>query len=130
MLTVVSCLLSCSLGMSTERRLFGNYYLTAPDDDSQLALTYKEPGDTDGYSGIIEQTVFAVGFSKEYIIAKQHPANKAITNYYILPVHSNKRTWGDNHGLIGPLTLEEFERKEKELMIKNLDFTIVYKDLE
>jgi len=127
-LILIFCLASCSLGMDINRHLFGNYYLTAPDDDVQLGLTYKEPGDENGFVGIIEQTVFAVGYNKEYIIAKQHPPNKEITNYYILPIKN-----GDlpkNEDLIGPLTQKEFEQKKEELKIKNLDFTIVYKNLE
>ena len=125
---LMTFLLSCSLGMDIERNIVGNYYLTAPDDDEQLGLTYRYPGDENGYGGIIEQTVFAVGFNKQFIIAKQHPPNKEITNYFILPYNLNKEP--KNEDLIGPLTLKEFEQKKKELKIENLDFTIVYKNLE
>src|ERR1700749_1445227 len=99
-------LLSCSVGMDIKRNIVGNYYLTAPDDDEQLGLTYQNPGDQNGgYDGIIEQTVFAVGYNKQYIIAKKHPPNKDITNYFILPYSAYKEP--KNEDLIGPLTLNE-----------------------
>jgi hypothetical protein len=120
------CLVSCSLGMAIEKHLFGNYYLTAPDAAEQLGLTYKVSNDV--FAGIIEETVFAVGYNKEYIIAKQHPANKEITNYYILPIKDGSEP--KNEDLIGPLTQKEFTQKKKEFRIESLDFTIVYKDLE
>jgi hypothetical protein len=125
-LAFILCLFSCSLGFAENQHLFGNYYLTATDVEEQMSLSYQVSDS--GYAGIIEETVFAVGYNKEYIIAKQHPANKEITNYYILPIKN-----GDlpkNEDLIGPLTQKEFEQKKEELKIKNLDFTIVYKNLE
>jgi hypothetical protein len=126
---LITCLFSCSLGMDTVRHVTGNYYLTAPDDEEQLGLTYRYPGDDTGYSGIIEETVFAVGYNKQYIIAKQHPHDiKETTNYFILPYNANRNP--KNEDLIGPLTLNEFNQKKKEFRIENLNFTIIYKDLE
>jgi len=108
----------------------GNYYLVAPDLDEQTSLSYHDPKDSLVYPSIIEATVFAVGYNKNYIIAKQHPnGDKHITNYFILPVKSGFN-WKDNNGLLGPLTLNQFNQKTLELNIKSIQFTIDYKDLE
>ena len=119
------------MGFVIKKNITGNYYLTAPDDDLQLSLTYGKP-DEDFYSGIIESTVFAVGYNKDYIIAKQHPRkfpddlDRTITNYYILPITHNY-----NWNLIGPLTLIEFNAERQKLKIpKSLQFSIEYENLK
>jgi hypothetical protein len=119
------------MGLVIKKNIIGNYYLTAPDDDLQLSLAYGKPNE-DFYSGIIESTVFAVGYNKDYIIAKQHPRkfpndlDRTITNYYILPITNNYK-WN----LIGPLTLIEFNSEKKRLKIsKSLNFTIEFENLK
>ncbi|MDL2248061.1 hypothetical protein LJC05_04975, partial [Bacteroides sp. OttesenSCG-928-J23] len=67
---------------------------------------------------------------------KQHPGslfspvNKAITYYYIIVL--DKKKIGDSlDGRIGPLTLEQFNLKRKELNIpEDLSFTIIRKKNE
>lgn len=125
------------LGFDTKEKIIGNYYLVAADDQSQLSLSYCDPADKNGCVGITDATIFAVGYNKDYIIAQQHPrtfpnpTNKKIINYYILPVDYKNKHWGDNFGLIGPLTLEQFNDKRKELNIPdNLKFTIVKDNLK
>ncbi len=122
----IFCLASCS-GMVIERHLFGNYYLAAPDVYEQSSLGYRNPGE-DGYVIIIEETVVAAGFNKEYIIAKQYKGSPTDYNYYILPIRDGSEP--DRRDVIGPLTQKEFEQKKEELKIKNLDFTVFLKDLE
>lgn len=94
------------LGFDTKDKVVGNYYLVAPDDESQLSLDYCDPADQNGCSGVIDATVFAVGYNKEFIIAKQHPNNnRNTTNYYLLPIKNGAQP--NNNDLIGPLTLEQ-----------------------
>jgi len=108
----------------------GNYYLVAPDADEQTALSYHEQSDGLAYGDVISATVFAIGYSKTFIIAKQHPNyNKQIVNYFILPVRKGF-DWKTKNGLIGPLTSKQFEQKKTDLRIQDIKFTIVYKDLE
>ncbi len=118
-----------------EKNIVGNYCIYKSEGSEGAYLAHKEDNQK-GYSGIIEATVFAAGYNENYIIVKQHPRsfpnppNKKITNYFIL---QNKKSmdWETKNGLIGPLTLQEFNEKRKELNIPNdVTFTTVIKDLE
>jgi hypothetical protein len=125
---ILFLLLSCNNGI--RQNFLGNYYLVAPDIDEQTSLSYHDPSDGLAYGDVIKATVFAVGYNKTYIIAKQHPkGDKRITNYFILPV-KHGFNWKDNNGLMGPLTLNQFKQKQIELNIQSIQFTINYKDLE
>jgi hypothetical protein len=125
------------MGLAIKQQVIDNYYLIATDIDEDLSLSYCDPSDKSGCVGIIIPTVFAVGYNKDYIIVQQHPRvfpdppNKRITNYFILPVNYKSKRWGDNFGLVGPLTSEEFNKKRKELGIPDsLKFTIVRDNLK
>jgi hypothetical protein len=125
---ILFLLSSCNNGI--RQNFLGNYYLVAPDIDEQTSLSYHETSDGSAYGDVIKATVFAVGYNSKYIIAKQHPyGDKHITNYFILPV-KNGFNWKNNNGLMGPLTINEFNQKQIELNIKPIQFTIIYKDLE
>jgi hypothetical protein len=125
------------MGFDTKENVVGNYYLVAPDDEAQLSLDYCDPTDqSGGCGGVIGSTVFAVGYNEKYIIVKQHPRtfpnppNKEVTNFFILPIKDsfNYRTMNN---LIGPLTLEQFNDKRKELNIPDgLKFTITKDNLK
>jgi len=117
------------MGFDTKEKVIGNYYLVAVDDEAELSLDYCDPADQNGCGGVIESTVFAVGYNEKYIIVKQHPRtfpnppDKEVTNFFIVPIKEgfNYRTMNN---LIGPLTLEQFNTKRKELNISNLKFAI------
>lgn len=123
----------CS-GLDKEQ-LIGNYYLTAIDYvNENMSLSYKlESGN---FIGVVNPTVFALGYSKEYIIVKQHPLefskppNKSITNYFIVPIKDKIHQFPDENK-IGPLTALEFKEKRKALGIsEELTFTKVIEDVE
>jgi hypothetical protein len=127
-------LTSCS-GTGTEH-VIDNYYLGTIDYvEKNLSLYYKlQSGD---YIGVVNPTVFAIGYNENYIIVKQHPGNwsddiinKDVTNYYIVPV----KDWLHNspdENKIGPLTYDEFLLKREELKIpNNLVFSKIFKKLE
>jgi len=112
-----------------ENHLVGNYYLTAPDEYNQLALTYHAPDDGSTYGVIISGTVFAIGYNEKYLIAKQHPyifampLDTTITKYYILPL-KDSFDFRTMNGLIGPMTKNQFILKRHELGIPDsLTFT-------
>jgi len=125
---VLCAFISCK-GVS-EEQVIGNYYLVAMDYvKEETSLSYKLE---DGNSvGVVDKTVFAVGFNDNYIIVKQHPSNnRTITNYYIVPIYKES-TLSPEKGLIGPLTLEQFNEKRKELNISDkVTFTKEIEDLK
>ncbi len=122
---LIWCLYSGCMGFDTKVKLVGNYYLVAPDDASQLSLDYCDPNDLNGCGGVIQSTVFAIGYNKEFIIVKQHPNNTInITNHFILLINDNAEP--NKKDLLGPLTLEQFNEKRKELKIPDsLKFTTI-----
>jgi len=115
-------------GVAYNEELNGQYYLSATDTREQMYLSYED--EKYGGLGVISETVYAVGQNDAYIIAKQHPnSDKTITNYFIVPI-TNKISNIPEKNIFGPLTFEEFINKKKELKIENLDFSIVFEDLE
>ena len=125
-------------GLVIKEKIIDNYYFAAADSPEQTALCHHTKDDGPHYGIIIKPTVFAAGYNKDYIIAKQHPRewpdlpDKSITNYYIVPRKEEINNWTEYYGLIiGPLTELEFKEKRKELGIPDeVTFSIVIKDLE
>lgn len=83
---------------------------------------------------IVEETVFAVGYDDDFIIAKSHPKdsisgiNKSLTYYYIIKVDNDSKK---EYKQSVALTLEQFKIKRKQLNTPdNLEFTTVFKELE
>jgi hypothetical protein len=133
-LIIIILLFLTSCEMAEKRKIVGNYYIVASDIGEQMNLAYNIPGFR-GYSTIVKHCVFAVGYNDKYIVVKQHPyntnghPNKEITNYYIVPIQDSIN-WRTLDKTIIPLNEVQFEDKRKELGIENIQFTIVYKDLE
>jgi hypothetical protein len=134
--TIILLMFAGCMGLAMKENFFGNYYLVATDKIEDLSLCYHANSDGDIYGDIIQATVFAIGYNEKYIIAKQHPRtfphppNKAITNYFILPLKQGM-DWKTKNGLIGPLSLEQFNEKRKQLNIPDsLKFTIEKKSLQ
>lgn len=139
-LIILLAFAGCS-GLAIKEKIIDNYYFIAADDGEGCILSYHESKWTDffggvNYGGLIDATVFAVGYNDKYMIVKQHPRtfpnppDKTITNYYILTLKKGM-DWRSKNGLIGPLTLEQFNEKRQELNIPDeVTFTKVLKDLE
>ena len=134
--SLIICVLSCGGSLDVEEHLFDKYYLIATDTKEDLNLSYHESTDNPNYGTIIKATVFAIGYNDKYILIKQHPRNfpdppnRKITNYYIIPV-KKKFNWKSMNGLLGPMTLNQFIEKKKELHISDsLTFNKVMNDLE
>jgi hypothetical protein len=104
-----------------KNQIIGRYFLVSFDTNESMSIGFEV--DTDGNTvGVIEETVYSVGNSDKYIIAKQYPnRNKSIVNYFIIPIYK-EFTYSPEKGLIGPLSLNQFEVKRKELKISNLTF--------
>ncbi|MDZ4199738.1 MAG: hypothetical protein U1E27_10705 [Kiritimatiellia bacterium] len=66
-----------------DTHLDGPYYLVAVDVSRQMALCY-DIGNGDRV-GRVQETVFAVGWNPEYVVAQRHPdGDKSMTEYYYL----------------------------------------------
>lgn len=119
-------------GNAYHEELVGGYFLYAVDVRSDMILGYK---DGKYGIGIIKATVYAAGYNDKFIILKQHPRefadeqNTAITNYYIIPI-KNKISRVAERNYYGPYSLDGFMEKKKDLNITDIDFSIVFEDLE
>jgi len=116
-------------GFAYEEQIQDYYYFIAVDDEKYMCIAYNNGG---GAFNVISSTVFAVGYNENFIIAKRHPSqsfepiNKTITNYYIISIKNNP-----NNEAIGPLTLEQFYEKRKELNVPDsIKFTKEFKKLK
>lgn len=127
---LVSLLFISGCGGVSEYKVVGRYYLVAVDYVKEGTSLNFQLDDNSSY-GVVKETVFAVGFNESYIIAKQHPSNnRAITNYFIVPIYTENTLWAEK-GVIGPLTLEQFNEKRKELNIPDeVTFTKEIEDLK
>jgi len=124
------------IGFAKKEKIIGNYYLIAGDIEEDMCISFHEEKDGSIYGTIINATVFAVGFNNKYIIAKQHPrifpqpCDKNVTNYFILPI-KKEMDWKTKNGLIGPLSIQQFNQTKKELDIPDsVKFTMVIESLK
>lgn len=113
---------ACGAGFVYEKRLSGKYGLIAVDVLEQMALCEMLP--SGGGVGVINETVFAVGWDESHIIAKQHPAgNKSITHFYILRVSDGTVT--------GPMDEKTFTKeRDKAGVSADLSFTLPFDSLK
>jgi len=82
----------CSCGQpAVHKQLTDEFYLTAPDLIEQLSVSYHYSSAS--YSGMVNETVVAVGYNDKFIIAKQRPADTDtdITLYYIIDINEIKK---------------------------------------
>jgi len=111
-------------GFAYEKKLNNGYQLNAMDSRSEMSIWLPDN------LIIVKETVFAVGQNDSFIIVKQHPpGNKEHINYYAIPL-INKISEYLPDNIYGPMNSDEFDKLKTELNINNLDFTIVFKDLE
>ncbi|MFK7049804.1 hypothetical protein FLACOL_00457 [Flavobacterium columnare] len=121
LITLVLINLFFSCNDIENNKIIGRYYLVAVDTKDNMTIGYEidENGNT---VDVVGETIFSIGNNDKYIIAKQHPSrNKNIVNYFIIPIYKDF-TYSPEKGLIGPLSLNQFEAKRKELNISNLAF--------
>jgi len=125
-LSLVS-LIFCGCGFVHDERLTGDYRLIAVDTLEQMSVSLGLPGGN--AIGRIEETVFAVGWSDRYIVAKQHPANnRSVTSFFILDM-SRDSTYADpSESVTGILSEAEFNNLKAELKLP--DFRRIIEQLE
>jgi hypothetical protein len=90
-LTLISTsiiLTSCGQAI-VHKHLTDKIYLTAPDLIEQLSVSYNYSGSS--YKSIVNETVIAVGYNDNFIIAKQRPSYKDTIQYYLINVNEIKQ---------------------------------------
>nr|WP_315249687.1 hypothetical protein [uncultured Duganella sp.] len=81
-----------------------------------------ERGDT--CIGRIPETVFAVGWNQNFIVAKQHPSgNKFVTNYFILDMKKDAKYVDPSVTVTGPLSEEEYREKSARMLLPQFSRT-------
>ena len=103
---------------SYEKNLGGEYWLSAIDARDEMSILNSEG------EGVVQSTVYALGQNEHFIAAKQHPnGERARTNFYIISV--------DDGRVYGPMAKEEeYREKKNELHTGDIDFKLVFSDLE
>lgn len=122
-LTLLSVLLISGCGFVHDEHITGPYRLIAVDIDEQMDISY----DLGGGSAIgrIEETVFAYGFDKRFIVAKQHPnSDRSITNYFYLDMTKDSKYAEPSDSVTGPLTQKEFEEETMRLSLPKFSRTL------
>ena len=121
---------SCYFGAGlVEQDLPNDFFLFANNSQDEMSIWFQ----AEEYSNqlIVPETVFAVGYNNDFIIAKSHPKdlkngiNKSVTNYHIIIVAEKNPKQSTS------LTLEQFDFDKKRLNIPDkLEFEIVFAELE
>jgi len=110
------------------------YVLLAIDSREQMSLSFDLQ---DGTSlGLVGPTVFSIGADETYIVLKQHPlpdtlgapANRAITNYFVVTRSRSSQFVNRAKGVRGPMTEVEFA--ELKTAVQLPAFTKTFEDLE
>ena len=118
-------LLLTSCGLVEKHHLVGSYYLVAEDVPQQMKVIFNlKPGDRQSHPRIPE-TVYAVGWDNNYIVAKQHPNNnRKISNFYYLDIRKDYELASPGTAVVGPLTEAEFRKKNADLGLPAFRLTI------
>lgn len=118
-LVLVNLLFSCN--DIIKNHITGRYYLVSNGTYDNMTISY-EIDDEGNTVGVIDEKIFSVGNNDKFIIAKQHPKNsRNSVNYFIIPIYK-EFTYSPEKGVLGPLSLNQFEAKRKELNLLNLNF--------
>jgi hypothetical protein len=116
---IVSVWLSgCFRGPVEDHKIVGDYRLMAMDTEEQMSIWC-------GKWGRVEETVFAVGFDKRYIVAKQHPnGHRNVTNYFYIDMTADSPSEAESKHVTGPLTEAEFIAHQQRLGLPSFSHTI------
>ena len=116
------------IGFNYQKKLHGNFYIIATDVDEQMCIAKKTS--RNGYSTIVDETVYEVGYDSNFIVAIQHPMNnKNVNAYYIVKMDSSQAEPSANN-TFGPLTFQQFYQKRKDFGIEDIGFSLVFAKLK
>ena len=124
---LMTALFIADCGFVHDEHIAGPYRLIAVDVSEQMSISYGLGGGS--AAGRIHETVFAFGYDKRFIVAKQHPSgNRSITNYFYLDMTKDSKYAKPSDSVTGPLTKTEFEEDANRLNLP--EFTRTIKALE
>lgn len=113
-LVATALLSSCGLFDSGVEWRGGPYALLWIDTPENISICRDLGGGS--WIGLIDSTVFAVGWDGRYLVAKQHPHNeRSTTNYFIVDSKNDSDYADQAKVVIGPLSATEFQRKSIDL---------------
>ena len=116
LLTMAGLLSSCNLFDSGIEWRAGPYALLWIDTTENVSLC-RDLGEG-SWHGIVDSTVFAVGWDGRFLVAKQHPNNdRSQTNYFIVDVKEDPSHRGPTEITTGPLTESEYQKKSIEMKL-------------
>ena len=119
----MGALLVSGCGYGHDEHITGPYRLIAVDVDKQMSISY-DLGDGSAI-GRIDETVFAFGYDKRFIVAKQHPdGDRSVTNYFYLDMTKDSKYADPSDSVIGPLTKTEFAAEAKRLNLPEFTRTL------
>jgi hypothetical protein len=129
MFILLAFIIACGgIGFAYQKKLSGKYCLQATDTLEQMHLCVLMPnGDCEG--DLVPQTVYAVGWDEQFIIAKQHPSafgrpiDRTVTYFYIVRVSDGK--------VSDRLDERSFNVERSKLGVpRELSFTLVLDELK
>lgn len=124
---LLSSITSCSLFDSGIEWRGGPYALLWIDTADNISLC-RDLGNG-SWSGLVDATVYSIGWNGRYVVAKQHPAgDRTKTDYYIIDSSPDSDLKTQSDIVLGPLSKDEYSKKATELKLP--DFTRVLASLE
>lgn len=111
--------------------LFDSGSDTIVDDYKVSWIDIRETRSLNKGERLVPPYIYAVGHNSKYIYVKQHPLlkntqdkiDRKITYYYI--IYRTKNTYQDKP-IIGPLGKIDFEKRCRELTMKDIEFDLTY----
>ncbi|QNM84786.1 hypothetical protein H9W90_11335 [Polaribacter pectinis] len=115
---------SCYFGAGLiEEELPGSFMLFANNSIEELSII-NNSNNKSIYNIVVDEAVFAVGFNKEYIIAKSYSVNKNLILYHIIEVEKELNQINLN------LSFQDYKLKRESLKLPyDLNFTLVYHEI-
>ncbi|KQZ34145.1 DUF3997 domain-containing protein [Duganella sp. Root1480D1] len=121
---LLTLLTGCWQSVIFDEKITGPYRLSAIDISEQMSVCYELKG-KDSCVGRIEETVFSVGWSEQFIVAKQHPSNdRSVTNYFIIDIQKDAELLDPSESVTGPLTEAEYQEKSKSMSLPAFSRTL------
>jgi len=124
-------LIAC-IDYSYQKQIGESYFIRCIEQRYRMSIGF---GTAEISEGLIPQTVYEVHWNDKYILAKRHPSelfekSKTVTEYYVV----KKVKFGEakaSKNMFGPLNLEEYNQKKRELGLKESEMeTVLFDDLK
>ena len=123
---MLSNLSGCAwLDKSEHDKIVDNYEVGWNDLERNRCISKSIPNCDGCFDVIIDNYVYAVGHTEDFIIAKQHPGIDTVSiNYFIIDIKANEKA--SKTGVYGPLSLNDFDSLALKFKISGLRFDLNY----